>query len=339
MTHAPTLDTIYYASTYVSLLFDYVSDQGIDAERVLGEPRPVNVSGVQVTTGAHWQALLLRAADALDDPQLGLHLGQTITPAHLGALGYVFTACEHVGAALLRWQQFERLISSLTMVTVNLSPDTVEIAWVNVPKSLGALVDETALTAIVQFTRVLTGTASMVEEICFMHPAPADPSPYEQYFGGNVRFGQATTCIRFPLRLLQMPVRQPDAALLAMMEQQASALLAQLPAMDDLEQRTRELVARLARSGEVSIERVAEAMHMTSRTLHRHLSRRGLQFRLLRDDTLQRLAQSHLRDARLSIAEVAWLLGYSEHSAFTRAFKRWTGVSPQHWRETALARA
>lgn len=331
----PTLQTVYYASNYVGLLFDYVAAQGLNAEDVLGEPRPSGGNSLQVFTGAQWQCLLQRAAVALDDPLLGLHVGQTIEPATLGALGYVFTACQHLGAALLRWQQYERLISNVETSVLTLSPVAVEIVFVNAPRDLGPLIDEAALTAIVEFSRRLIGQCAAVSEVCFVNPAPKDISAYEAYFGGVVRFAQPVTSLRIDFGLLQQPVLQPDATLLAMMEHQVSTLLASMPAMDHLERGVREAVANLARSGEVSIEQVAEQMHITSRTLHRRLARMGLKFSQLRDDTLVHLAKVHLRDRRLSLNEVAWLLGYSEHSAFTRAFSRWTGMPPQRWRDSS----
>jgi AraC-like DNA-binding protein len=101
----------------------------------------------------------------------------------------------------------------------------------------------------------------------------------------------------------------------------------------------REAVARLLTQGEVSIEQIASDLHVSSRTLHRRLAGLGLNFRRLREDTRRRLAIDHLNDPRLTLAEVAWLLGYSEHSAFTRAFRRWTGESPQQWRSRQPARA
>jgi AraC-like DNA-binding protein len=99
----------------------------------------------------------------------------------------------------------------------------------------------------------------------------------------------------------------------------------------------RRQIVRLARDGEPSLEKVAEALHVSPRTLRRRLQERDRQFRTLRDDTLRRLAEDHLRDPRLQLAEVALLLGYSEQSAFTRAFRRWTGETPAAFRKRPRA--
>ncbi|WP_176041659.1 AraC family transcriptional regulator [Burkholderia stabilis] len=331
---------VYYSSTYVRLLFDYLSEQGKDAARVLGESRPPEDDrGLTLYASAHWRRLLECAVRALDDPLLGLHVGQRITPSHLGALGYALHACRDAGAALARWQQYEHLIANVARMEVRVEATSVAIEWHDAPEPLGPLVDEVALTAIVQFARNITGTRDGPDEVCFVHPSPGDEQPYVDYFGCPVRFGRPVNRLAFPLRLLTQPLRQPDDALRQMMERQASALLAELRQTDDLEQSVREAVARLLTQGEASIEQIAAELHVSSRTLHRRLAELGLNFRILREDTRRRLAIDHLNDPRLTVAEVAWLLGYSEHSAFTRAFRRWTGESPQQWRTRQPARS
>ncbi|ODN63586.1 AraC family transcriptional regulator, partial [Burkholderia cenocepacia] len=220
---------IYYSSTYVRLLFDYLSGQGKDAARVLGEARPPEDDrGLTLYASAHWRRLLERAADALDDPLLGLHVGQRITPAHLGALGYALHACRDAGAALARWQQYEHLIANVARMEVRVEATSVAIEWHDAPEPLGPLVDEVALTAIVQFARNITGTRTGPDEVCFVHPSPGDEQPYRDYFGCPVRFGQPVNRLAFPLRLLTQPLQRPDDALRQMMERQASALLAEL---------------------------------------------------------------------------------------------------------------
>jgi AraC-like DNA-binding protein len=83
---------------------------------------------------------------------------------------------------------------------------------------------------------------------------------------------------------------------------------------------------------------VASSLNLSTRTLHRRLSEEGWNFRDLCNSTKRELAEAYLRDSTLTLSEVGWLLGYSEHSAFTRAFKQWTGVAPRFWKEKAGGR-
>jgi AraC-like DNA-binding protein len=111
------------------------------------------------------------------------------------------------------------------------------------------------------------------------------------------------------------------------------AALANLPEGDDLGELTSRVVAHLAPHGMPELDQVAHALRLSPRVYYRRLADRGLNFRALREQTLQQLAQLHLRDPRLTLADISVLLGYAEQSAFSRAFKRWTGLSPLQWRQ------
>ncbi len=318
-------------ATYVRLLYDYLRHCGQDPVRVLERPEPATQQIERVSIQA-WRSLLQRASRHLEDPALGLHLGQRVAPTHFGVMGYVLLACENLAAALQRMEAFHRLIYDVNPLQIRQHGDQVELRWGVERGRPGALVDEAAITALVQFARDITATPGGVSRIDFINPAPADLGPYEAYFACPLRFDQAQTCAVFPLQLLNLPLRQPDAALLALLESQALRLLQDLPAADPLAARVRRAVAEFAPQGRHSLDGVARALNLSTRTLNRRLQDRGLSFRQLRDDTLRRIAQDHLQDPHLQLADVALLLGYSEQSAFQRAYKRWTGETPRHYR-------
>lgn len=320
--------------SYVRLLYEYLDALGVDAARLLGEPAP---QPDRPTPGRYpverWCRHLATAAGHLRDPDLGLHLGQTVTPRHFGVIGYVLLACGTLGAALTRLHHYQRLVYDVSPMRFTAQGAHVTLEWGTENGRPGRLADETAITALVQFARDVTGTTTTMDAVHFVNAPPASLEPYRRYFGGEVLFEQDATRVRLPLSLLAKPLRQPDAALLTLLEQQAQSLLADLPEAGDLEQAVRRAVASLAREGEISLERVAASLHTSPRTLHRRLEALSLGFRALRDDTRRRLAEQHLADRGIGIAEVALLLGYSEQSAFTRAFGRWTGQTPLAFRK------
>ena len=326
----------YVSTTYVHLLYNYLEQRGHDAEAVLGEARPeLEDGGIGRYPMLRWRQLMERAAEHLDDRLLGLHLGQTISPAHIGVLGYAVLACSNLGEALLRLQRFYRLVYDAEPMQVHQEANAIALEWGLDYGRPGALVDDAAITALVQFARDITGEAASPSYVSFINPRPADVSAYEAYFGCEVAFDQPTTIVKFPIAFLASPLRQPDAGLLMILEQQASALLEKLPEADDYEQRVRHAVIRLARHATPGIENVAAELHSSVRTLQRRLSDRGLNFQDLLDDTRHRMACEYLGDQRLQLAEVAQLLGYSEQSAFNRAFKRWSGQTPRAWRQAS----
>lgn len=321
------------AATYVRLLYDYLNDQGLDAQALLG-PMPAQeiAPGLARVPLAFWQRALARARDAIGDPALGLAVGRTITPRHFGLLGYAVLNCANLGEALLRMERYHRLIYDVNPARVSFTAEWVEIRWGVARGRPGPLVDETGIAAVVQMVRDMLGNAAApVHRVGFVNARPADTAPYEAFFGGEVRFDQPRTLLRVPAAYLRLPLRAPDPDLLAILDRQAEALLARQGEQEDPYGAQ---LARLMRERRPTLAALAALNHVSRRTLQRRLERRGECFQDLLERSRYRLARAYLRDARLELTEVAALLGYSEHSAFSRAFKNWSGMSPARWRQT-----
>jgi len=323
--------------TIVHLLLRYVREQGLEPHGLI----PPDIENIEPGELGRYPAeafcqALLWAAQRLNDPLLGLHLGQTIRTEHLGALGYVLQACDDLGAALLRIERYHRLIHDINPVEHHVSDGAVELRWGITQGRPGALFDETGITAIVKLGRELCGQRLPLTRVDFVNPKPRHVQPYADFYGCPVRFDQAVTRLIIPLSSLQTPLAQPDPLLRRLMEQKVDAALAQLPQAGDLAEATRRAIAHLAPHGMPELNHVARELQLSPRVLYRRLAAQGHSYRHLREAALQQVAEMHLRDRRLTLAEVGLLLGYSEQSAFTRAFKRWTGLSPQQWLKKSL---
>lgn len=329
-----------YSSTHVHMLFDYLSLRGLDASAILGESAPeVGERGLGRYPAAKWRLLLERAASALNDPALGLHLGQSIQPSHLGIVGYLLQASATLGSALQSFQKYELLISNVAHLQIRIDDTSAELFWDRSCAELGPLVNECGVTACMQLARHLTGTPVDIQRICFAHSPLADPAVYEAYFGCPVLFDQPEMCIFLEPQALAQPLLHADARLFDLMDQQVGHLLAALQAQNRLLPQVRAVIVHLAQAGDLDIECAAMNLNQSSRTLHRRLAALGWSFRQLRDDTRRRLAEEYLRDPGLTFSEIAWSLGYSELSSFTRAFRRWTDMTPSLWRESGQAQA
>lgn len=320
--------------TYVHLLYEYLAQQGLDPQAVLGTPKPsVETGGLGRFDVARWQALLQTASERLGDPLLGLHLGKSVTPRHFGILGYVLLSCGSLGAALLRFDQYQRLIYDVNPVAITMNSSEVIFEWGVGQGRPGPLVDECAIATMVQFMRNLVQHPLSPLSITFVNPPPENLQAYLDYFGCPVQFCQNTTRMVLATADLQRELRSPDPALLEMLSQQADSFLAELEPGDALMQQLHNcLTQQLMGHCEPSLEQTAQAMHLSARTLHRRLAERGLQFRAVLDELRCQLARQYLQDQRLQLTEIAALLGYSEQSAFTRAFRRWTGLTPHAYR-------
>lgn len=327
-------------NSYVLLLYDYLAEQGLDATALLGEPPPASHAESPTRFPVtRWKALLETAAMRLDDPLLGLHLGQRVTPAHFGLMGYVLLACENLAAALQRLREFERLLYDVSPLRVHAEADHLVLEWGTEAGRPGPLVDEAAITALVTLARDMTAAPTMAPvSIDFVNPAPTDRSPHEAILDCPVAFACTSTRVRIPVQWLAMPLRHPDPQLLALLRAQAAEQLRRLPPRGELGAAIRALIPELLQQGCADAPTVAGRLHLSLRTLHRHLAAEGQSFRALRDECLYQLACDHLADQRLQLGEIAQLLGYSEQSAFTRAFRRWSGQSPRRFRRALQTR-
>ncbi|MGY1847434.1 AraC family transcriptional regulator [Blastococcus sp. SYSU DS1021] len=169
-------------------------------------------------------------------------------------------------------------------------------------------------------------------------PQPADPAPYHAAFGVPPRFGAARSVLVFDAALLDQPLPQAAPLTAALCEAQCRELLERRVSRRGLSGQVRDLLLR--RPQEMpGQEAVAAELHMSVRTLRRHLEEEGTSFRAVVDQTRRHLAEELLVTVGLSVEQVAERIGYSEASAFVHAFRRWTGVSPRRWARSARADA
>jgi AraC-like DNA-binding protein len=163
-------------------------------------------------------------------------------------------------------------------------------------------------------------------------------SRLRRYFGAPVRFHQSEYTTVFDRDILGRPLRALDQQLLGILEEHASMILAELPPLDDdLLGRLEQFVVGALPEDRAGISAAARALGMSTRTLQRRLRERGIVFAGLVDEVRRRLSARYLADGTLTLGEIVWLLGYSESSAFNRAYRRWTGRSPSADRRRAAA--
>ncbi len=331
------------AATYVQLLYEFLQREGIDAARLLGSlPDDAQSGSVPL---ADWQAMLAVAQQVCPAPQhpshrglpLGLAIAQGIGPRHFGVVGYAALACANLGDALRRLERYHALVYDINLATLSWHSDRVCIDWGTERGRPGQLADETALAALVHLARDLTGTQAGSEnwpllDMWFVNPEPADRAPYDAFFGCPVRFGQPHSRIAFASSYLALPLRKSDPDLLALLDRQAEALLQQIKRLPAALEPVRQALVHQIREGRSSLAALAQALGTSERTLQRKLAAQGLSFQSLLHDTRRHLAEEYLRNPALDLAEIALMLGYSEQSAFTRAFRDWCGCAPGQWR-------
>lgn len=326
MRDGPTL-----AFSYLGALLDYLRQRQIDPQALLGTTLPDTSdrdARVSERQAAQWFA---QAAAALHDDALGLHVGEQIRPGHYGVLGYVAMACATLGEALQCQQRYQALVLSITAEPPRIEHEVLTLRWRSEGDASYRQLAEFNLAAMLSFIRWLSGRTLQPLRLDFTYPQPAQIGEHQRVFGCPLRFSQATYGIVLPSAWLSLPLIQPDPAMRALMDRRAAQQLATLrEQQDDALSAARRLIAQNLGSHTQPLELagLAARLGLSSRSLQRKLQDAGVSFSQLLDGVRAELAQHYLEDDSLSLTDIAFLLGYSEQSAFTRAYRRWTGQAP-----------
>jgi len=282
-------------------------------------------------------ASLWPAASRLaNDPDLGLHVAEGVRPGNYGVLDYAVRTSETMGIGLQRLCRYHRFLHDVAEVKLTVEGDRAILSHrLPAPALLPRAVSEYIVATWLLTTRQATGVNWIPLQVRFPHVMPENTSEHQRIFTCNVEFGHDRNELVFSRDLLDTPHVKADAALQAILESQVVAVLEKLPKGEATTDAVRRHVAGELRNGEPRVEQIAPRLHMSARTLHRRLEDEGTSFRQVLAEVRRELAARHLSERRLAIGEIAFLLGFSEPSAFHRAFKRWTGHAPLTYRELA----
>jgi AraC-like DNA-binding protein len=196
--------------------------------------------------------------------------------------------------------------------------------------SAAATIDAFTL-AVLKLCRVASGNDFRAQQVSFRHPDHGRAGEFVEAFGAPVVFDADHDGLVLDRADLVLPLPGENAELAHANDQVAERYLAALEPQR-VATAVRELLVDMLPSGDASQQAVANRLNRSLSTLQRQLQAEGMSFQKLRDETRQRLAEDYIRESQLSLAEVAYLLGFSDQSNFSRAFRRWTGYSPREFR-------
>jgi AraC-like DNA-binding protein len=277
------------------------------------------------------------AARSSGDDAFGLHVGERTSPTMYGMLGYGVANSRTFGEALDHLLQFQRLWSEAVGFELVQAANTLRLRyWHRGRLNAEARRQETEqmMAAMLSFAAGAVGSTLSAVEVRFEHQAPPDVTEHKRIFGCSIFFGAPFTEIVFPARLLEMPLTGADPALGRLINQQAEAALAAHGTREPFLDQVRGLVRECIRaSGQVSLPTLAKAAGLQPRTLQRKLRQRGLTFREIVEEARMELAKLFLEDPGAAIGRIAFDLGYSQPSAFHRAFLRRLGATPRQYRK------
>lgn len=261
------------------------------------------------------------------DPFLGVHIAQSLPRGAYGLLEFTCRSAPTVGAALERIVRYISLLNELIEVT--LDGGVVEQRIAGQPLCVGRHGNEFFVAMLLNQARQLTGATTMrPQRVWLAHPRPRDVSLLVEALGTDrLEFDRERNGMALPPAALAVPLSTHDPALLALLDGQAEAALALRGSSSRFLGPLRQTIRDRLRDGVPTLDEAARALAMSPRTLQRRLADEGTSWNQLVDDVRKELAVRWVEEGERPLGEIAFLLGYSELSAFLRALKRWTGRS------------
>lgn len=278
-------------------------------------------------------AMLHTGAEQIDMPGIILLTGEKTTPQSLGVVGHLLTNCETLLDAGHQIARYASVLSETGKWRIDKNDNSYDICYLKSdPSELRPEIEEASLSSCIGVLRNLAGKNIIPQKVAFSHADPGYSTIYKKVFGLPVQFNKNECLLRISADDAHRPIPQHQFYIHDLLESHAQELLNKLGEAGSVTSRVSHLVAKNLAEGRVDIEWISTQLCMSRWTLTRHLKQEGVTFNKLVKDIRSELAQKYLHNKNMSISEVGFLLGYSEPSAFQRAFRAWYQCTPSEFR-------
>ncbi|WP_369600718.1 AraC family transcriptional regulator [Hahella sp. SMD15-11] len=331
------------AVSSVRTLLDWLGEQGVKAAE-LARQAGLDAETLLSQTDAwvpfsQYVRLWELAEAATGDPAIGLHVGERVDERRMGVMGHIIFNNRTLRDALTQYARLSALMNEAVVASFAVENARAIIRFSVAEPDLYCRQNmDRVLSMAITRARRFVSPRLIMEQVTFAHPAPGYVSEYERIFQCPVSFDAPVCSIVFDAGYLDYELPQRNPYLHKVLTSQLESLLARLPFRRSLADKVRGLIRKHLPSGRVDAEFIAAELAMSRHTLYRKLKAENVVFQELVDEVRLERAKAYLQRDKYSLSEIAFILGFSELSAFSRAFKRWTGQTPAQFRQHARRR-
>lgn len=284
---------------------------------------------------ANYVALMRAGKELARDPALALHYGETNDMSQISVVGLLAYSCETMAEAMVQLNRYGRLVVEFDGPKQRFRFEQKHGGmWVvdnrEHPNDFPELTESTFARMICGPRRF--GVTQLAKAVHVTHEAPAYREEYERIYAAPITFESEWNAVQVDPKWLDHRIAVAPRYVFGILTERADALLKELENSKSTRGRIESLLMPILHTGTASMELIADKMGVSRQTLFRQLKAEGVTFEKVLDELRHQLALQYLRGKKVSVNETAYLVGFSEPAAFSRAFKRWTGMSPREAR-------
>ena len=326
------------SATKISSFLNNLDDYDISIEEVIKHAgvNPLILSSPDNRlSGFEAQKIIEATIRLTNHDNLGLHQGEHLSKGFSNILGYVLMNCSTLKECWTKYCRYERIIDSTSISDFKIIDNYAVLSNVTVDKVLkgNRHFSEFKISGMLSYIKLLSNENLQLHEVHFTHSKPSNTFEYERIFQCKVCFEKSANALIFDSELLNISVIEPNEKLLLLFEKNAEEILESFNDNTYANMVTEILLEEIKKCNLPSIENVAKKLLLSVRSLQLYLHKEDTSYIKLVKETRKNIAKKYLNDRNISIDEITYILGFSETSAFHRAFKNWTGVTPTQFRK------
>ena len=320
-----------------NLLWSHLQASGCDPEPLFKKagiaPSLRGNPGARISLNA-LSSLWSQSVEALDDPCFGIKMSHYWHPSFMGALGYAWLVSTSLRTAFNRAERFVHVVSEGLNIYLSESDRRFKVTIETPDETISyPQQHDVVMAVLMRIARINFGDELRAVEITFRHTTPDCHQVFADFFQSPLVYDASEYSMTFATDDIDRKLPTANKELALMHDEVLMKYLVKIK-KGDLVQQIQSLIIDQLPSGKITDQMIAKELHLSERTLQRKLRDKGTSFRQVLESVRKMVAMQYIRNSGTSMTEIAFLLGFSEQSAFSRAFKKWTGKSPVQYRES-----
>lgn len=282
---------------------------------------------------ALFSSMFEAAAEFAGDPYIGLKVGENFLARHWGRLGYLIMSGENGMEGIQYIQRFATIVTNALEMNWKTDSKTLSCEFSLLGGGVSRHVVDYFVSSSLSLSRATSSDQTRYLSVHFQHDGGPTPPFYDEFLQSSCFFNQASNQITVELAGLSQASAFRDPRLKKILEDHANQVLESLAVTDELVEKVQRYIVAELPHGAPSLKQTCEHLEQNERSFQRALAKQGINYQEMVDDLRMRMAIEYIRND-YNFLDIAMMLGYSEQSAFHRAFKRWTGMPPSKYRRS-----